>query len=353
MKMGLLLFLISAASLFFYGQVSHALDSSGYLENKIQIANNENITETNKFKLDTQVKSDTYFMLVSIVGINNLIDDDDESVELKEKNNILKLNRAYLDLYKTWGKVTIGLQNLAWGNGYLYNLADLFNQVNVLDPKGEKEGIGALDTKWNITDTARLEAVILPRATVSETDHGLRGQFTAGSFEFTANALRKTLTAIPPATGQTLRFAYVLECKGELGETAPGLWFQGGYFRDEPSAGEINKYHSYVFGTDYTVPVGNGLYLLGEYQQNSPTDGHDKLYFNTRYSVNGNLTWSLAGLRDIEEQAGMYSLNLKYFINDSIEFSGSYNYYPQGSQKVLEIPVNNTREIILGVKTSF
>ena len=118
--------------------------------------------------------------------------------------------------------------------------------------------------------------------------------------------------------------------------------------------GTTFRYHSYVIGTDYTVPVGNGLYLLGEYLQNGSSDDNDKLYLNIRYALNGYLTWSLAGLRDMENQADMYSLNLKYLINESIEFSGVYNYYPQGSQEVIEeMPVNNKREIILGIKTNF
>ena len=221
MKKGLFLFLVLTSSLLVCGQVSYALDTSGYLENKIQINDNQSIIGTNKLKLDTQVKSDTFFLLVSLAGINNFGTLSDNS---------LKLNRAYLDLYQSWGKITIGLQNLAWGSSYLYNLADLFNPVNVLDPKGEKDGINALDTKWNINETARLEAVILPRAKAAESDYGVRGQFTLGNFEFTANALRKT---IPPDVAPTVRYAYIVECKGELGETAPGVWVQGGFFQDE------------------------------------------------------------------------------------------------------------------------
>lgn len=57
-------------------------------------------------------------------------------------------------------------------------------------------------------------------------------------------------------------------------------------------------------------------------------------------------------MRDIQNEASMYSLNLKYLINDNMEFSGAYNYYPQGSQLV-GMPVNHTGEVILGVKTNF
>ena len=322
-----------------FGQACLALDFSGYLDNKAQLADDETISGMNKLKLDAKVNSDTYYLLVTLTGINNFgVFAGDE--------NAIQLSRAYLDLYQKWGKITIGQQNLAWGNGYLFNLADLFNPINVLDPKGEKEGLAAADVKWNLTDTARLEAAVLPGSKVSESDYGLRGQFTVGNFEITANALRKTFV------NTMARHAYVLEGKGELGENAPGIWVQGGYFRDEPPAGEASEYFNWVYGSDYTVAIGNGLYLLGEFKQNGQPGADNQLYLLTRYSVNANTTWSLAALRDIRNQADMLSLNVKYFLNDNIEFNGTYNYYPIGSLKA-GMAFDNSSEIIFEIKTNF
>jgi hypothetical protein len=255
MKKVMFLLMMLVISLLVFNQASYALDLSGYLKNKIQIADDQTITGTNKLKIDTEMKGDNTYFLVSVVGVNNFGESNDTT---------FNLNRAYLDFYQSWGKVTAGMQNIAWGSGYLFNLADLFNQPNPIDPKGEKIGMNALDTKWNLTETARLEAVVLPGKTVSESDYGLRAQFTLGSFEITTNTLRKTLLS-PTYSSQTARYAQVLECKGELGETAPGVWVQGGYFRDEPAVWDPVTYSSYVLGSDYTVALGNGLYLLGEY----------------------------------------------------------------------------------------
>src|SRR5689334_16647384 len=114
------------------GIPTSALEIGGYLSNQLKITDGQDVTGANKAKLDLRQTGETYFALVSLTGINNFI------TQSTDDNNILKLNRAYLEHYPSWGKLTFGLQNLAWGSSYLFNLADQFNMPNPVDPKGEK-----------------------------------------------------------------------------------------------------------------------------------------------------------------------------------------------------------------------
>lgn len=317
-----------------------ALDMGGYLENKLQVADGQNVYPTNKLKLDFKLKADTYYLFASLTGFNDFID---------LTNNKIELSRAYLELYPSWGKATIGLQNIAWGNGYLFNLPDQFNLVNPIDPKGEKEGTNAISVKWNTSGTSQVEAVIVPASTIAGSNCGVKGIRNISRFDIGVYALKRTIS-LP--LGDIDRRSGILELKGELGDGLPGVWAQGGWFNDRPLAtGVETTYISSVFGSDYTLGIGNGLYLLAEYFQNGKL-GNNQLYFLTRYSTNGYLTISLSGLRVLQSDTALYSLILKYQLNDNIEFSGMANYYPQGSGS-FGITSNCTSEIVLGLKTSF
>lgn len=326
-----------------------ALDMGGYLENKLQVTDGQNMNQTNKLKLDFTMKADACYLFASLTAFNDFI---------QANHNEIELSRAYLELYPSWGKAAIGLQNIAWGNGYLFNLPDQFNPVNILDPKGEKAGINAVSVKWNISGTSLMEVVVVPAAppgatnvTIAGCDYGIKGLWTIGRFDISVYTLKKTIVE-PAIPSYTDRRAGVLELKGELGDDLPGVWAQGGWFADKPSAtGAETTYISSVYGSDYTLSIGNGLYLLVEYLQDGKLD-NNQLYFMTRYTTNGYLTVSLSGLWVLESDIALYSLILKYQLNDNVEFSGMANYYPQGSGSLGMAP-NCVSEIVLGLKTTF
>jgi hypothetical protein len=324
------------------GKPSFALQMGGYLNNRLQIMEGDTYDDTiigaNKLKLDFQVNADTYFMCGSLTGINNYGNNYDP-----DNSNSLEVTRAYLELYPAWGKVTAGLQNIAWGSGYLFNLADQFNQPNPLDPKGEKEGINALGVKWNFATTGFWEAVAVPGDTLDNSDFGIRSKYTLGRFDMIADHLKK-------GTVKTT----VLELKGELGDGLPGVWGQYAATCDPGAVDKSFKY-LYTFGCDYTFDIGNGLYLLAEYNRDFQTDGFDQLYSLIRYSPSTYLTINLSSLTDIQNKADLFSLNLRYLINDNIDFSTTYNYYPEGSSKLRMFNPLDTidQELILELKTSF
>ncbi|HEX7712924.1 MAG TPA: hypothetical protein VF531_02790 [Bacillota bacterium] len=355
---------------FGFSFTAYGLETSGYLENQLQITDGDNLFDTNKLRLDFQVKESGYYMLVSVNALNGLMQGDislqnadlsDPNVLLSLENNLLELSRAYLELYPSWGKVTLGLQNIAWGNGYLFNLPDQFNPPNPLDPKGEKQGINAISTKWNLNGTAQLEAVAVPAAKLSGTDYGVKARVNIGLFDISTFFLKRY--NIPVNLSQpTIRFdrtAGVLEIKGELGDGLPGIWLQGGWFGDTNLAtNSTENYFTYVTGSDYTFNVGNGLYCLAEYMRNTQIEAN-QVYFLTRYSPQGYLTFSLSGMRNNQADAAMYSLNSEYQLNDNIEITGMYNVYPQGSSYftmgngTLQNNAGFTSQIVIGVKTTF
>ncbi len=345
---GLALFLLMA-----FGRLTMAVDTNGYLENRLRVLDGEDLTASNKLRLDFAMKQDSYYFLVSLLGINTI--PGPPSVPFQQvapDNNLLKINRAYLDIYPSWGKFTVGLQNIAWGNGYLFNIADQFNTINPVDPKGEKAGINAISAKWNLSGTSLLETVVLPAAKAADCDLGIKGQFTLGLFDFAGYFIRRVDPANPPVPLAERRLN-MIEVKGQISPDLPGIWAQAGWFTDIPAAtGSEKEYTSYVFGSDYTIPIGNGLYIIAEYLQNGQT-GHDQLYVMSRYSPEGYLTLAASGLQDLANNAAMINFNIRYILNDNIEIFGMYNYYSQGSQ-ILGLPYNcNNNEIVLAVKTSF
>ncbi|MCL6591704.1 MAG: hypothetical protein K6U80_17340 [Firmicutes bacterium] len=317
-----------------FSRPAFAIQMGGYLDNRLQIIQGDiyenTMTGFNKLKLDFQVNADTYFLCGTITGIN---------LYSTNESNSIALTRAYLELYPTWGRVTAGLQNIAWGSGYLFNLADQFNAPNPFDPKGEKKGINALRVKWNFSPTGFLETAALPGDTVGNSNYGLRSNFTLGRFDLTANYLKKDAEKTT-----------VIELKGEIGDSLPGVWAQY-------AATESNDYR-YTFGGDYTIDAGNGLYLLTEYHRDFRMGGSDQLYGLIRYSPAAYLTISLSTLTDIQNQADLFSINLRYQLNDNIDFGATYNYYPVGSNKLRMLKTLNNnididQELILELKTSF
>lgn len=326
------------------GIPAFAIQVGGYLNNRLQVIEGDTYDNTiigaNKLKLDFQVNADSYFMCGSLTGINNYGNNVDPN-----NSNSLAVTRAYLELYPSWGKVTAGLQNIAWGSGYLFNLADKFNQPNPIDPKGEKAGINALGLKWNLTDTGFLEAVAAPgfESTLDNCDYGIRSKFTVGRFDLIADHVKK-------ATVKTT----VLELKGELGNGLPGVW---GQYAATCNPGAVDKSFKYLYtlGCDYTFDVGNGLYLLAEYNRDFQADDFDQLYGLIRYSPAGYLTINLSSLTDIQNKADLFSLCLRYLFNDNIDISTTYNYYPAGSSKLRMLNPSNhiDQELVLELKASF
>lgn len=318
-----------------------AIEWSGYLENSITVNNEDELAGLNKFKLDLKEKKDRYLMMVSGTVMNHY-------GILKETE--YELDRAYLDLYSAWGVVTVGKQRIAWGNSYFFNLVDLFNTVDLFDPKGELAGIDGLSVKWNLTETAQAEGVILPVAKASQSDYGLKFKYTLGLFDMTLSGLKKSALN----TAVLERSAYVLEMKGEFSNTSPGVWFQYALNSDE-FATRTEDYQSYVLGCDYTFKIGNGLYVLGEYLRDGLGEV-DRYYCTSEYNLRNYITMKFSGLYLGDTEASYYSLGMDYQINDNIEFSGTYNYYPEGSYKLGEL-VNSTRdlksEVVVKLKTTF
>lgn len=351
-KFGLLM--LTVILLFGWPNPARALEVGGYLENKLQVTDGRNVTAPNKLKLDFKLKSETYYLFASLTGYQDF---------LVSTNNQVELSRAYLELYPSWGKATIGMQNIAWGNGYLFNLPDQFNPINLTDPKGEKEGINAVSVKWNTSGTSLIEMVAIPVAspaappeepasTIAGSDYGIKGLWNIGRFDISVHALKKTIIQSENSPViYTDRRAGVLELRGELGDALPGVWAQGGWFSDRLSTTSVETtYTSSVLGSDFTLSIGNGFYILAEYFQNGKVS-NNQLYFLTRYSTNNYLTLSLSGLWILESSNALYSLIIKYPLNDNVEFSGMANYYPQGSGSFGLAPCNT--EYILSLKTSF
>jgi hypothetical protein len=332
------------------GQMTLGLEVGGYLDNRFQVNDDEQVSISNKAKIEIKEKADNYYMLVAMQGFYETREQEAAN-EAKEAETVneFKLSRAYIDLYRKWGKTTLGLQNLAWGSGYYFNLPDLFNVPDPVDPKGEKDGINALEAKWNINATTFGEVVFLPDNDLAESDYGIRVKSNLGLFDLILNNVKKQA----PNELVRKRQSAIMECRGEIGEDYPGLWVQTAYNNDTMTDGAEADYFSCVGGMDYTFRLGNGVYIVGEYCRNGIVEHSEQLFFSTQYDFNSSLSGRLNYLHDLTNGGDLYSLNIKYYIFDKVELSNTLNYYPDGSAKIGLINNDIKIEYVLGIKLTF
>ncbi len=300
-----------------------ALDVSGYLNNKISVADEENFSGENKLDLDLHLKNEGYYLFTSCQVINQYGETDTANLEL---------NKAYISLYPQWSRITIGKQVVSWGNSYLFSLVDVFNPIDIMDPKGERTGVNGIDLKTDINTTTQFEIAAFPTAKLSDGDYGAAFRTSLGLFVFGVNVLHNT----EPDGATKQRNSYVLDIKGELGKSGLGIWGQWGEIQDSSFDETKTRYYNTVIGGDYTFSLGEGLYVLAEFLQNNKEEGK-KGYLHIKYSPESSLSIEGNVLRDLtHNQDLVYYSTIDCNLNDRIALSCSYYYCPSGSSAILE-----------------
>lgn len=330
MKGKTLVYLFMFCYFFLTGHSVSAIDISGHQESIFTIEEGKLFAGTNVAALDFEFISD-FFAVVSLRGIHAFGNSMDTALDLPY---------SYVEIYPAWGLLGIGRQPIHWGEGYIFNIVDIFNPIH-FQPDQEKEvGIEAAVCRW-YGPNLQIETVFAPESAMTDSRYGLRVRTMLNKFDYTVNFLRNT-----SIFGQEL--IYALETKGQVGKAAVGIWGQLGYSVFEKKDDCL----SVVIGSDYTLPIGNGLYVLGELLYSSD---QEYAFFKTSYTHSNYLTWGLDLFHNLLEKSGIYQGSLSYLFMDDIEFSIKTIHYPNGKGKGWGLGVDGEikQELVFVVSTYF
>lgn len=160
----------------------------------------------------------------------------------------IDLDRAYVDLHFKKFDLAVGKQRLALGVSYLWTPLDVFNRINILEPKEEKPGTNAFKIYIPLSALSSITGIFSPANNFAESKTGFRAQTQALGID-------TALTLIRLGAEQTS--VYGVDFRGE---NFIGWWIESGYFVS-PQRRDVKL----VLGFDYTFPVKKGLYWLNEF----------------------------------------------------------------------------------------
>ncbi|MCP5052768.1 MAG: hypothetical protein GY940_36710, partial [bacterium] len=249
--------------------------------------------------------------------------------------------------------VTVGKQRVALGVSYLWAPLDLFNRVNVFEPKEEKPGTNAVKVYVPLGNSSALTGVFSPGDDFSSSRSGFRAQTQVAGVDIGATVIR---------SGDTGTSIYGLDLRGE---NFVGWWLEGGYF-DSPTGNDTKL----VLGFDYTFPLKNGLYWLNEFYYDASgeadganydyslllsgqrfTLGRKYLFSMLRYGFNEFVSGSISYIGNLEDNSYILYPAIGYDISQNISISGGF-YFPLGKSGG-EFNAGNRNMFFLWLKVNF
>lgn len=310
-------------------------DISGYFENRFFLVENPavnwrdldekfRIGDYNRLRLMysvTPTEKVTVKLAVDFFSFHGFIrspmgtyESPGEAVTGDRKEFTIDLDRAYVDLHFKKFDLSIGKQRVAFGVSYVWAPLDIFNRVNVLEPKEEKPGTNAIKAYVPLGLSSGITAVYSPQDRFKTSLAGIRINTHFGGIDAAVNLIRK---------GSTRTTIYGLDFRGE---NFVGWWLEGGYF---VSPG--NKDVKIVVGFDYTFPVETGIYWLNEFYYDSTgfrsPDQYDYSSFLTgdRFTLGRKYFMSMLryGFSEFLQASVSYIGNWddgSYFINPNISY---------------------------------
>lgn len=202
--------------------------------------------------------------------------------------------------------VTVGIQQLPTGTGYAWNPTDLWNIKDVLDPGYEKPGHAALRVEQGLGPVT-LAAVAGFHRDLGRMPWNASLQTNAGGFDITligGSVTRVGYSLLDPSVEYDFQtYAAGLALAGQLWDI--GVWFEGAWKRERTDDTYVGQYllqqtllaslgvdtslfasarhqdrdfAQFLLGADYTIGVGNGIYLMAEYLYNGDGRSSDRFY---------------------------------------------------------------------------
>ena len=348
---------VLVAAAFFAVLSSHWLiaemDISGYFENRFFLLNHldlswKNLKEKfslgdyNRLRLKYQAspsKKVTFNAAVDFFSFHGFMTgplgtygDPGEAGSGANKVKI-DLDRVYVDIYFKGFDVSIGKQRVAMGVSYLWAPLDIFNRVNIFEPKEEKPGANAFKIYIPLGTFSSITGVFSPESNFHSSKSGLRAQSQLGGIDMAFTVIRSG----PAATS-----IYGLDLRGEH---VIGWWIEAGYF---VSPGQNQQ--KIALGFDYTFPLQRGLYWLNEFyydsggEKDSSNYDYQGLLSGERFTLGQNyffslLRWSFSAfisgaisyIGNWGDGSYILSPMLKYEISQDIAVASGF-YFPLGKK---------------------
>ncbi len=267
-----------------------------------------------------------YGSVMTPAGVND--SQLEENISSIEKIN---LDRIYADLYFKYFDLSVGKQRVAMGVSYLWAPLDIFNRVNFLEPKEEKPGVNAIKLYAPIGKNKSVTAVFLPGEDTGSSGKALKFKWTLLNIDLGFTYI-SDYQIYNDVTGIDLR-----------GENFVGWWLEYGYFRTISG-----NYGKFVFGMDYTFPIGQGIYWLNEYYHdgNGETDpgnyeyelvqngdrftlGKNYLLSMLRYGVSDFASISLSYIGNLDDGSFIMNPAFSYELFNNVSLTSGF-YLPMG-----------------------
>jgi len=271
-----------------------------------------------------------------------------------ETDNVtIDLDRAYVNLYFKGFDLSIGKQRAAMGVSYLWAPLDIFNRVNILEPKEEKPGVNAFKVYIPLGTYSSITGVFSPEDDFSSSKSGLRAQTQALGIDMALTVIR---------SGPTDTSVYGLDFRGE---NFIGWWIEAGYF-----VSPVNKDKKIVLGFDYTFPLKKGLYWLNEFywdtsgEKDSSNYDYQGLISGERFTLGQKYFFSMLRYAFTAFLSGTFNYignwgDGSYILNPTIQYEITQNimvsaglYFPLG-KKNGEFNSNNQNIFFIWLKINF
>ncbi len=179
-------------------------------------------------------------------------------------------------LYRLWGRfatekfeLRLGLQKIAFGPGMVLRPLMWFDTLDLRDPTGQTEGVGALRLKWYPWPNLALWGWVVRPDYKEYASPGGRIEYTLGAAEFgltyhhnKASPLDFVSRPLLPFDSEENRLALDTRLDWKI-----GLWSEVMIAQATKKwwDGEKNNLQRVMVGGDYTFPWGDGVYVTVEH----------------------------------------------------------------------------------------
>ena len=281
-----------------------ALEFWGEIDSEYRLQNFEKGDYPFEAKLGTDFSGDDFYSEFAIIGTNS---ESEESVEVY---------RASVEAYRDNFTIALGRQKLVWGSAFIFNLADVFNDIDLEEPRSEKIGTDSIKLKYNTDDMSRFEAALF-KNDLSNNNFGTRYTFLSGNFEFMIDYFNYKQSMEDDNEDRVNNL--IFEFKGDAGV---GLWAQLGQ-----SWGDSNNGTTIVLGSDYTFDAyGDTLYTLAEAVFNFDEDA-GALYLTYRYDFTELSSLYQSALINPKGGSLFISTYISHIFNDYITTKAGVTFY--------------------------
>ncbi|MFC1563382.1 hypothetical protein ACFL6G_00535 [candidate division KSB1 bacterium] len=315
---------------FAFGHLKNSLRTGNY--NRARIIAEKDVSEKSSITLAVDYFTYHGYMLQFLRDPGS----DDANTPTTDGERI-SIDRAYMRLYFKRADVTIGKQLVFWGRSFLWSPFDVFNRINVLEPREEKAGINAFKIMVPTGDLSNFEAVYEVGDRIDNSRMGLRALFNWKGVEFAG-------TAIHNVSEYFKQDIVGLDFKTDLYVTFTG---EIARYSEKPiTAGlfETMDYYKIVLGADYSFNLGKMLLLMTEYYRDtggavdkdkydfnrrlyglSPFLGRDYLYTMAQLQYSDHLSFSLGSIFNLNDKGGLLMPGIRYSIFTDTEMTfGTY-----------------------------